>query len=356
MTGIPTYVSELSKHLSRSLDVTGYAITWRGRKRLRAVSPPSWNVPAAYRCLVPVAVAERTWPLFRLPPIQYWVTRKQDVVHATNYQLPPTWGVPALVSVHDLAALDPDSTCPLSEAALRQVGNAVSYGAHFHVATQAVADDLGNHFALPAERITVIPHGPPAMAPVPEASTKQPGPPYFLVLGTVVRRKRIPWIIQTFDRVADAFPTLRLKIAGSANPSDAVDSMWAAKQSARHGSRIDILGYVSPAEKRDLLEGATGLVMASSHEGFGFPILEAFSTGVPVIATNGGAMAEVAGTAALLVDPSSQDDAADCMQLLMKDESVGRRLAQAGAERLDAFSWDRSARMHADLYATLSQG
>jgi glycosyltransferase involved in cell wall biosynthesis len=107
--------------------------------------------------------------------------------------------------------------------------------------------------------------------------------------------------------------------------------------------RVRHLGYVSDAERRTLYEQARLLVLPSFNEGFGLPVLEAMTVGVPVVASNRGAIPEVLGDAGLMVDPDDPDALAEAMGHLLGDAALAHRAAARGVRRSLTFNWQASA-------------
>jgi glycosyltransferase involved in cell wall biosynthesis len=106
---------------------------------------------------------------------------------------------------------------------------------------------------------------------------------------------------------------------------------------------IVITGYVSDKEKSALMRNARALVFPSLHEGFGFPVIEAQSVGVPVACSNTSSLPEVAGEGALLFDPLDADAIAQSLERVMTDESLRASLIRQGAQNVSRFSWQRCA-------------
>jgi glycosyltransferase involved in cell wall biosynthesis len=104
------------------------------------------------------------------------------------------------------------------------------------------------------------------------------------------------------------------------------------------------VGYVDPARRRELYEGARLLVQPSFDEGFGFPVLEAMTIGVPVIAANRGALPEVLGDAGMLVEPDDPDQLAAAMHQMLTDEAAASASASKGVMRSRRFDWQHTAR------------
>ena len=170
----------------------------------------------------------------------------------------------------------------------------------------------------------------------------------MLALGTVEPRKNLPRLVAAFDRVAAHDPALRLVVAGP--DGWGTDAFGAAVGAAAHGDRVVRLGYVTDADRRDLLAGARVLAYPSLDEGFGHPPLEAMGAGTPVVAARAGALPEVLGTAALLPDPRSVDAIADALRAALTDDDVRARLVAAGHERARHYSWSRTADELVALY------
>src|SRR5439155_13240545 len=110
------------------------------------------------------------------------------------------------------------------------------------------------------------------------------------------------------------------------------------------------LGYVDPAKRRSLYEGARLLVQPSFEEGFGLPVLEAMTLGVPVVAANRGALPEVLGDAGPLVDPEAPEELASAIERLLDDEAFAASCAAKGVLRAKQFRWDLTARQAYDAY------
>ncbi|MFY7695447.1 MAG: glycosyltransferase, partial [Cyanobium sp.] len=144
---------------------------------------------------------------------------------------------------------------------------------------------------------------------------------------------------------------LRLKLVG---PHDGryTPRLQSLAQELGIGHRCDWLPWVSDGERLTLLNRCRALVMGSFWEGFGLPALEAMACETPVIAARAGALPEVVGDAALLVNPSSPPEIAAAMDLLERDTGLARTLGTAGAERASRFRWDQTA---ADVLTVLRE-
>jgi glycosyltransferase involved in cell wall biosynthesis len=215
-----------------------------------------------------------------------------------------------------------------------------------------VATELEAELGWPAERITTVPLGVPAVAPAdPGRGRELAGGSYVLSLGTVEPRKNLPSLVRAFDAVAAELDDVRLVIAGGDGwGAVALDETVTR---AQHRARIVRLGYVDAGDRAALLRGAELLAYPSVYEGFGFPPLEAMSVGVPVVATDGGSLPEVVGDAAAVV-PVGDDDALAGALLRVLGDSVRRAtLVERGRAHAASFTWERCVGDLVTLYRAL---
>lgn len=172
--------------------------------------------------------------------------------------------------------------------------------------------------------------------------------PYFLFLGTIEPRKNVTRLIQAFEALATKYPECSLVLAGMWGWN--CEPVMHALASSPVCERIRHLGYVSSQARHILLAGCTGLIYPSSYEGFGLPVLEGMAAGVPVVTSNVSSLPEVAGDAALLIDPSSVEDFSTAMERLLADPDLADEYSRRGLERARTFSWQRTARTTYDIY------
>lgn len=174
-------------------------------------------------------------------------------------------------------------------------------------------------------------------------------PPYCLFVGTIEPRKNLGRLIDAYARLPEVARQVSLIIAGGRGWGDS--DLAAAINKAGLGERVRLTGYVDESELATLYAHAHALAMPSLYEGFGLPLVEAIAYGLPIITGNGSSMPEVAGDAAITVDPLDVDAMARGLETLFLDEDVRTRLATAGRERRRLFDWDEAA---ARLLALLS--
>ncbi|MGQ0616756.1 MAG: glycosyltransferase family 4 protein [Acidimicrobiia bacterium] len=347
-TGVGTVVGELARRLAARDDISlvAYALSWKGRHRVSGVVPAGAVRARGGLAARPLMTC---WERGDFPPITFW-TGPVDLVHGPNYVVPPA---PAaqLVTVHDLTPLRFPELCDGVQRRFPTfVARALRRGGHVHTVSRFVADEVVGLLGADPSRVHVVPNGVgPVAAGDAGAGRRRAGAErYVLALSTIEPRKDFPSLVAAFDAVAADDPGLHLVVAG--RDGWGTDAFDAAVAAARHRGRVVRLGYVDDGDRADLLAGAAVFAYPSLYEGFGLPPLEAMQAGVPVIATWAGALPEVLGDAAVLVDPGNVDALAGALSTVLGDESRARSLVARGRERAGRYSWDSSADQMADLY------
>ena len=354
-TGVGRFCAGLAGALLASGDVelSGYAVASGARdapaRAARRLGMPvrTWPIPAR--------LANAAWSRSDLPPIDRLVG-SVDVVHGTNFVVPPTRRAGRVVTVHDLAALRYPELCRRASLAYPAlVARAVRHGALVHVPSQFVRQELAELLGVDPARVRVIPHGIDGIDGIDgvacsrRASAGRRAAPYVLALGAVEPRKDLPTLVRAFAELARDHGDLELVVAGPDGwGAPAFAAAVAASGAAR---RIVRVGYLQATERQALLRGATALAFPSLYEGFGFPPLEAMALGVPVVATAAGAVPEVVGDAAELVPPGDAAALAAALGSVIGDSAVRARLVEAGHARAAAFTWAAAAASMVELYA-----
>jgi glycosyltransferase involved in cell wall biosynthesis len=314
--------------------------------------------PGHRRLPVPGVVASHLWSRSDRPSAGRWL-RTADVVHGTNYVVPPS-RLPTVISVYDCWFLrHPELATPVVRRAGMRLRRAVAAGAHVHACSTDTADQV--RALLATDRVSTIllgaPPAPPATDQLADAAVAGTlaGVPFVLAVGTEERRKNLPTLITAFAHIADSHPDLQLVLAGAAgDDSGAVDEAIAASPAV--AARIRRLGFVDDASKQWLLRRAAVLAYPSLDEGFGFPILEAQLAGTPVVASRVGSLPEIAGDGALLVGAAGAESFAEALSLVIDDGTVRLGLIEAGLRNARRFDWARTADQMAGLYRQLAEG
>ena len=346
-TGIGLFTGRLLAGLRarEGVEPVAYAASWRGRHRLASAVPT--GIATVTRPL-PARPARALWQRADLPPVEWW-TGPVSVVHGPNFVVPPTRDAAAVVTVHDLTTVHHPELCDRSTLAFPAlVQRAIDRGAWVHTVSRFVADEVRECFRVDPNRVVAVHNGIDPVPPVTEAAPDAGGPPTILALGTVEPRKDLPGLVEAFDRIAGRHPALRLVVAGP--DGWGVEAFEAAVAAARHGDRIDRLGWVDEQRRRSLLAGASVLAYPSRYEGFGLPPLEAMAAGTPVVATRAGALPEVLGEAAVMVAVGDIEALADGLERVITDDGLAADLVARGRDRAARYDWTSCVDGIVDLY------
>jgi glycosyltransferase involved in cell wall biosynthesis len=257
-------------------------------------------------------------------------------------------GVRSVVLAHDLLPLRYPQLTPLLAYHLAYVPLVLHRAVRVLCNSEATAGEVHRRLGVPARRLVPIRLGfdPGHLRPL--GLERQP---FYLVLGRHDPHKNLERVLRAFAAVPDPGRELRLKLVG---PQDRryTPRLRALATELGIAARCDWIPWVSDAERLELLNRCIGLVMASLWEGFGLPALEAMACGAPVIAARAGALPEVVGEAALLVDPRSVGAITAAMDELIRAPALNAALAWRGIERARQFRWDLTAQQVREVLAS----
>lgn len=347
-TGVGVAVAEMVAALGQhdAVELVPYILSFRSRP-----TPPCRRLP------LPAALAHRLWGRIDGPRVDRWLG-PVDVVHGTNYVVPPSRR-PALVSVYDCWFLDhTDHASPDVRRAGEVLRRRVRAGATVHTSSEATASRVRE--LLATDRIEVIHLGPlpldapPTSCPAGVAADLG-GHPFVLALGTVERRKNLPALVRSFATASPELDDVQLVIAGAPGDDHAALDATVTALPAAIRARVVCAGPVDAATKAWLLHHATALAYPSLDEGFGFPVLEAQAVGLPIVASRAGSIPEVAGDAAELVDVGDHAGLAAALVRITTDEERRNELIAAGRTNLLRFSWTATADALVAVYQRLRE-
>lgn len=222
-------------------------------------------------------------------------------------------------------------------------------------ASGATKEDIVRFYGIPQEHIAVVPDGFQDLAPFAPAAPPIDGAhkPYFFFAGKIKPRKNVHGIVSAFIRFKKQSKTnCKLLIAGSGSGRYYEGIRQELERNGLLGEVV-FLGYVTSPHLYALYKNALACVYPSLNEGFGMPILEAMSLGTPVITSCISSMPEIAGDAALLVDPFNVEDISRAMERLYSDPALRADLIQKGLARSKMFSWTKAANAYIDLLRSL---
>ena len=350
ITGIGLTVRELLENLVAfdELDLRAYAVTFRGRGGLAERVPAgvlSEQRPMAARPLM------AAWSRSSHPRIERFIG-SVDVVHGTNFVVPPSRRAARVVTVNDLTFERYPELCePATLRFGRLVARAVDSGAILHVPSQFVAAEVRATYGAAREQVIVVGWGTPPLAPADlegAASIIEEGRPFVLSVGTAEPRKDLPSLVRAFGLLSGADPELRLLLVGPRGWGE--EALEDAISELEQPERVLRAGYVDDGVLSALLGRARVLAYPSLYEGFGLPPLQAMAAGTPVVSTRAGSIAEVVGGAALLVEPGEVEDLAAALAIAVYDEAQRGVLITAGRARVGDFTWEKTAQGMLELY------
>jgi len=340
--GSGSYIVELSRELAQRAGIAATGIA----ARHSGPPPDDWSVAIPVRhSRLPRRALYDAWQRLGGPRAEAF-TPDAEVVHATTWAIPSTRR-PLVVTVHDVAFLhDASHFTARGNAFFRRALEQTRAATSIIVPSQATADDC-LAVGLRADRITVVPHAS-------RAAMRTPGDvielrarlgldrPYVMWCGTIEPRKNLARLLAGFAEAAPQLPDVDLVLVGPPG--------WGSLPRMPHelaSDRVHVLGNVSRHDLDTVYAGASVFCFPSLREGFGLPVLEAMQHGVPVVTSRATACAEVAGDAALLVDPYDPHEIADG---LVAAFGAHDDLATASRRRAAQFTWSATTSTTISVY------
>lgn len=349
LRGVGAYVRELVRNLERSVP-TGDRPHYLATRR-----PSEALLPRARTHVV---------PRNHRPAQGYWLTNeivlraalartRPAVFFATDFNglVPNPFGR-TVATVYDLTPLESSLGDPLSMARWKTYYRRIQRCDLLLAISEHTRQATIDAFALDPAKVMAIPLGIDTERFVPSRGLGPSArrPPYFLHLGGRNPNKNQAILLEAFARVAPQLPGVELLLGG---PWRTPDLEWLEREKARLGMRsVHHLGYVAEEDLASLYGNAIAFVFPSLAEGFGFPVLEAMASGAPVITSACSSLPEVAGDAAILIDPRDSAALADAMLRVARGERAD--LVARGEERASLFTWAETARRTWDALSELA--
>lgn len=334
-SGIPRYTSELLRRVASAsdVDVRPFAVALGGDAH--AVGSLGFDLA---RWRVPARVMRKAWRALDRPKIERLVG-SVDIVHGTNFVLPPLRRAHGVVTVHDLAFLR-DDVFPGGAALRHLVPWSVSRASKVLVPTHGVKAELTDRLKVPEDQIVVTHEGVSSSffgaTPLGDGALRELGvrPPFVLAVGTLEPRKNLALLLRAWDTARHELPGWTLVLTGRKG--------WGEELPPAPG--VVLTGWVPEMTLPGLVAAADAFCFPSLYEGFGLPPLEAMAAGTPVIAARYSVAEEVLGDAAILVDVRDAEGFADALSRVGTDERLRRGMVVRGRARAATFSWDSTAR------------
>lgn len=259
--------------------------------------------------------------------------------------------VPTLMVTHDIAHVHYPQQIPnwARHYYNRYVPKYLDRADKVITVSEFVKQDIIRHYQLPEDKISIAGNGCKSIfGPISESKKSEvrakytDGKPYFFYLGALHPRKNIERLIRAFGQFKKQYPSeIQLLLGGRlAWQSTSIKKEW---ESSEVRSTIQWMGYIPDSELPEILGSALALTYVSLFEGFGVPLLEAMEAEVPIITSNVSSLPEVAGNAALLVDPTSEEAIANALLKIATDGKLRQDLIEAGRLQKLKYSWDKTA-------------
>jgi glycosyltransferase involved in cell wall biosynthesis len=363
--GIGAYVRNLVAALLAQDSSDRYTLLTSGQPAPGHQFPTVPNVRGR-SIFIPDRYLNVLWYRWRVPIPATLFSGPTDIYHGPDFVLPPLGKrVRKVVTIHDLAFLEhPEYAVPSLAAYLRKVvPEALEAADVIATVSSEVSRTLVEHFQTPREKLTVIPNG---VAPyfrritdplLLNATWHKFGLKHPLVLGvgTLEPRKNHAGLIKAFYQAQKkkGGPAMLALAGGQGWLYEETRNLVAELKLER---KVRFLGRVTDLELITLYSMADVFAFPSFFEGFGIPPLEAMACGTPVITSNTSSLPEVAGDAALLVDPNDIPALAQAILTLLENEQLRSELVQKGYRQAQKYTWDMSARRMLQVYQKLYDG
>lgn len=358
--GIGRLVRDLITALARQDATTKYRLFVSGALDASLAQPPGDNFEWRATRISPQWLA-RIWHRANLPlPVESFVG-SVDLYHATDFVLPPTQrSTKTIVTVHDLSFVRvPDAATPRLKAYLDTVvPRSVHRADHVIADSSATRHDLIDLYDLPESKVSVLLSGvhPRFKRTLERADEVRqrygiPARPYIFSVGTVQPRKNYERVVLALQRLRENGLDVGLVIAGGKGWLDG--PLFQMLEASKMKEVVHLIGFANDADLPTLYSDAICLAFPSLYEGFGFPVLEGMACGTPVVTSNVSSLPEVAGNAALLVDPYDVDGISDALSSVIQDSSLRSDLVRLGYEQVARFTWANAAQQLRDLYTNV---
>lgn len=326
-SGIAVYSQELLSGLARLFPQDEFLHCYRPKQLRKAPRPASPNV---HRRLL-------------FPPLP---TFRADLFHALNQRIDHRPARRVVATFHDLFVLTADYSSPDFRTRFAEQARHAARNSDLIIAvSQFTADQVMSLLSVDRSRIRVIPHGVHEPPTDPAVAREK----MVLFVGALQKRKNVTRLVEAFGSLPQAWT---LMLAGAPSGYQASDIFGSIERSPCR-NRIRITGYLARADLDRLYARASIFAFPSLDEGFGMPVLEAMAYGVPVITSNRSAVAEVAGDAAILVDPEQTDDLRRALTQLAGDAELRLTLIEQGRSRVRRYTWEEAIRRTHAVYQEL---
>jgi len=336
LSGVGLYSREILLGLAAAHPETRFHFYYRPHRFLRACRDPL--PPNVRRRLLAGPLGPRRAALF----------------HGLNQRLPEINARRSIATFHDLFVLTGEYSTPeFRERFAAQARDAAARASAIIAVSEFTRQQVISLLNVPAEKVSVVHHGTRRLPAVPHDETawapglsaEAVGQKIVLNVGAIQKRKNIARLVEAFETVDNSW---RLVLVGSSGYG--AEEILGRIERSPARERITVTGYVSPEALAGWYARAALFAFPSLDEGFGMPVLEAMASGIPVLTSNRSALPEVAGDAALLVDPEDTQAITEALRAMTEQPELRKDLARRGVLRGGRFTWDKAVRETWNLY------
>lgn len=304
-----------------------------------------------YKIPISRKITASAWAFLKFPKLETYIGQQHDLVHNLEAVYPVVTKKPLVTTIHDLGPLThPDlftSVRPwLMEMGLKHV---IKHADQIICVSAATADAFTDYYKLGNDdRVQVVHEGinpcylqpshPDVLKNVKNLPPK--GTPFLMTMGAISPRKNLNAVVAALEKLCDEIPHHLVHVG---IPHWDSDDFFTKLKSSKIAHKVHLPGYLDDAEVNALYRQATAYIFPSLFEGFGLPILEAMACGCPVITSDRSSMPEIAGDAALLIDPTSSTQMTEAIQNIATSTELQKELKLKGLKRAQQFSWKRCA-------------
>lgn len=358
-TGVARYTRELVRHLVRIDTQNQYVLfagTWRKKSTVEDYAREFHGMKHVHIKILPIPqiIGTFLWNSLHVIPVEQFIG-SIDLLHSSDWIQPPT-RAKRVTTLHDFVVLKFPETSHkrIVSNQLKRLQWVKKECDAVIADSQATSNDAAQYLHIPKEKLFTAY---PGIDPMYQSATEKDKArvrqtynlwgDYILALGTMEPRKNLKRLLWAYLQVKENHRTSakipQLVLVGKQG--------WGKRMQTGAGAKI--LGYVPDTDLPALYAAAKLFVYPSLYEGFGFPVLEAMAAGCPVVTSEGGSLKEVAGDAAILIDPENVEDISAQIQRITIDTQLRSELIQKGKQQAARFTWERTAATVLDVYETL---
>lgn len=361
LTGIGRYTQELARSLEKSPDISDLRF-FAGRRFLEAIPPPSSSAGGGYglkRVMQRSHLATEAYRLL-MPLLKRQALKgcADYLYHGPNFFIPPFPGR-SVATFHDLSPFTWADCHPGERVRFMQkeMHKTLTRASGLITDSEYTRREVAEYFAWPLDRIHAVPLAsssdfrPRVASELSEVLHRhglQPGG-YSLYVGTIEPRKNIVTLLDAYERLPVALRR-RWPLILSGYKGWRSEEIHGRIEDAQRAGWARYLGFVPGEDLPLLFAGARLFAFPSLYEGFGLPVLEALSSGVPVVCSNSSSLPEVAGEAALMSEPLDVDAFTANLQRGLEDDAWRTMAIASGLRHAASFSWERCARQTIEVY------